>query len=547
MGAQQQIAAGRAALADGRWYDARAAFEAALREVESAEAYERLADAHWWLCDGPASVRARERAWVLYRRDADARAARAALDLCISYLVNLGNEAAARGWLERARRASRAESSSPLEGWLQLMEGYLSRDVDAGRVQLEKALHWAQDNGDIDLELLAMSDLGLSLVMAGEAQRGMALLDEAMAGTLAGEYRRLDTVVFATCDMLAACHRLNDLERATRWCNVAEQFMATYGCPFLFARCRTHYGGVLLARGRWDDADEHLRAALEMAEDAGAGPRVEALGLLADLRLRQGRLEDAEALIALAEDAGEVAVAAAALRLARGEPAIAAGLLERRARLLGDDDIDVAPTLALLVDAQLRDNRLIDAAVTGERLSHVAGRTGGAGANALSLRASAHVALAAGNQDTAIGLLERALHAFSAEELPLESARVRLELAKALGDDRPDLAVAEAAGALDVFDRLAASADADEASAFLRSCGAAPRRRGRSSARLTRREQEVLDLLALGLSNPEIAERLYISRKTASHHVSNVLGKLGVRNRAEAVAHATREAAFRNG
>ena len=127
---------------------------------------------------------------------------------------------------------------------------------------------------------------------------------------------------------------------------------------------------------------------------------------------------------------------------------------------------------------------------------------------------------------------------FARAELPLEAASSRLELATALVDTRPEVALAEARAALASFEAIHAQRQAAAAAALLRSLGTRPASPRPGGAALTKREAEVLELLGLGLSNPEIADRLFISRKTVEHHVSNLLAKLGLRGRAEAAAYA---------
>jgi DNA-binding NarL/FixJ family response regulator len=105
------------------------------------------------------------------------------------------------------------------------------------------------------------------------------------------------------------------------------------------------------------------------------------------------------------------------------------------------------------------------------------------------------------------------------------------------------VAGAEARTALTVFEDLGAERGADAAAALLRDLGLRAARTGpRNLGRLTKREQEVLALLGEGLSNPEIAGRLFLSRKTVEHHVARILSKLGLRGRAEAAALAGRSA-----
>lgn len=138
-----------------------------------------------------------------------------------------------------------------------------------------------------------------------------------------------------------------------------------------------------------------------------------------------------------------------------------------------------------------------------------------------------------------------ALDGFTQAQLPLEASLCRLDLANACRQDSPEVAVAEARAALDQFEKLQAARYVDAATAVLRQLGERVGPARPTGTVLTRREQEVLDLLGAGLSNPEIADRLFISRKTVEHHVGNILSKLGLRNRAEAAAYAVRKPAAR--
>ncbi len=123
-----------------------------------------------------------------------------------------------------------------------------------------------------------------------------------------------------------------------------------------------------------------------------------------------------------------------------------------------------------------------------------------------------------------------------------EVARSRFRWAQALraAGDR-NAAELEAAEALREAEAMGARPLADALRAWARRARVPlPGGRREATSALTEREEEVLALVARGLSNRQIGERLYISTKTVSVHVSNVLAKLGASGRAEAVAVATR-------
>jgi DNA-binding NarL/FixJ family response regulator len=225
------------------------------------------------------------------------------------------------------------------------------------------------------------------------------------------------------------------------------------------------------------------------------------------------------------------------LHLARGEVAMAAAVLHRRINAVGEDTVLAAPFLGLLIDVRLAQGDLDRAGATVERLSAIAERSSLPRIEAMATFARGRAASAAGDPDAA-RYLEAAIVAFSAQQLSLDGARARFELARAVRD--PEVAVGEARAALAEFERLGAPREADAAAAFLRERGVAGRTGPKNLGLLSRREGEVLALLGEGLTNAEIAARLYISTKTAGNHVSNVLSKLNLRSRSEAAAYAIR-------
>ena len=536
------VAAGNAALESGRWADARVAFESALGQHETAEAHWGLAVASWWLGASQASVSHCTAAYARFRQEDDVPAAvECAVWLAIAYKADFANFAAANGWAGRAERLVEPLEPGPLHGWIWVARAYRMEDLDLAEDLTRRALDVARVAEDVDLELVALAQIGLIQVRRGDTESGLSLLDEAMAAALGGEGSSLSTVVYACCDMLNACEVASDAERAAQWCEVADGFVATYGCPFLYAECRIAYGSVLTAKGRWSDADRELCTGLAATADSSPGLHARALTRLADLRVRQGRLEEADRLLAdLGEhvDAeAEAALSLAALFLARGDGAAAVRNLEQRLDHLEEHRSHLATALDLLVDAHVVAGDDEKATSAADRLGGLTRPAGGDRVVALASSAHGRVAASRGDTEAAVRHMDAALGVWSRLELPFEAARERVRIADALAGSRPDVAIDHAQRALTTFEELGATPDADRTAAFLRSMGAPARTGPKGIGVLTKREREVLALLGHGLSNPEIADRLHVSRKTASHHVSNILSKLQLRNRAEAAAY----------
>jgi ATP/maltotriose-dependent transcriptional regulator MalT len=337
----------------------------------------------------------------------------------------------------------------------------------------------------------------------------------------------------AYCQVIALCHAVFDLRRArewtaalSRWCDVQPDLVPYRG------NCLVHRCEIFQLQGEWREA---LDAARQACEWLAGPPAWDALGSahyqLAEIHRLRGEFARADESYRRASLAGrEPEPGMSLLRMARGRIDLALPAI-RRVMEDAQDPVARSRLLPAYVEIMLEAGDLAAARAAADELGRIATRLDAPYLHALAAHASGAVQLAEGDPHAALRPLRTGLGAWRALEAPHQVARVRVLIGVAcreLGDGAS--AELEFEAARGVFADLGA---APESERLERLVGSPP-----AAGPLSRRESEVLRLVAAGKTNRAIAGELFISEKTVARHVSNIFTKLRLSSRAEATAYA---------
>jgi DNA-binding CsgD family transcriptional regulator len=464
------------------------------------------------------------------------RAARCAFFVGVNVALR-GEMGRATGWFGRAQRLVDREGRDCVERGYLLIPAVLQSEAAGDYAAAYTAAGDAAKTGerfhDPDLFALAVHTQGHALIKQGRVVEGLALLDEAMLSVTAGELSPIITGV-VYCGVIAGCEEAYELRRArewtdalSRWCDEQPEMVAFTG------RCLAHRAEIMQLHGAWEDALGEAGRARERSElamnPAAAGLALYHQGQIHRLR---GDFQAAEALYREANGLGfEPQPGLAMLRLAMGDADTAAATV-RRALAETAEPLRRARLLPACVEIMLAVGDGPAASSACAELAEIAARHESPMLGAIAGQARGAVELAEGDAHAALASLRRAWRAWQELEAPYEVARTRVLVAlacRALGDD--DTAALELEAARGVFTRLGAAPD-------LALVASLADQEPRDDHGLTKRELEVLRLVASGKSNRQIASELVVSEHTVARHVQNIFRKLRVSSRAAATAFA---------
>ena len=458
------------------------------------------------------------------------RAARSAIWIGLN-LAARGQIGPATGWLGRAQRLLEPEDPCAELGYLLLPVMFrheAAGDFASAAAAAGEAVRIGDRFGDRDLFALAVHGQGHMLIKDGRVREGLALLDEGMVAVTAEELSPFVTGL-VYCGVILACQEVYEVRRAREWTRALSDWWALQPEMVAFTgRCLVHRAEILQLDGSWREALEEARRAGERFLET----KNPAAGLA---RYRQGELLRLQGEFGAAEKAYKEASTLgwepqpglAQLRLAQGRTTVAASAI-RRAEAGATQLLERVRLLPAYAEIMLAVGDTDSARRACNELEKLAGGYESAMLEGIVAHVRGAVQLAEGDAQSALAALNRAGEIWQALEAPYEIARTRTlvgEACRALGDEETAELEIEAARA--IFERLGAKPDI----ARLTSAGA-------DAHGLSRRELEVLRLVASGKSNREIAAALVISEHTVARHLQNVFAKLGVSSRAAATAFA---------
>jgi DNA-binding CsgD family transcriptional regulator len=531
--ALEELERARSAYASRSWLAAHEAFSRAddLEPLE-AEDLELLTMATLMLGRDDDALAVLERAHHRYQeRGETRRAVRAAAWIGMN-LAYRGAVGPASGWLGRAQRLLEQEPGESAEqGYLLLplvFRHEAAGELEAAAAVAGEAAEIGQRFGDRDLFAIGLHAQGHMLVTAGHVQEGLALLDEAMVTVTTGDLSPF-VIGIVYCGVILACQEVFEVGRAREWTLALTEWADHQPDLVAFTgRCRVHRAEILQLGGSWTDAlDEARRACERLVETSNpaAGVAYYRHGEL--LRLR-GEFGAAEAAYHEASRFGwEPQPGLAQLRLAQGKREAALTAI-RRAAAETSEPLKRAALLPAQVEIALDAGETDEARRACTELEELATRYASSMLVAMVSYAQGAVALADGDFEAALVALRRAQQVWIDLDAPYEVARTRVLLARvcsALGDTE------------------AAALEAESACLIFRELGAAPdlaRTETPSGGAhgLSRREVQVLRLVAAGKSNRAIATELVISDHTVARHIQNIYAKLCLSSRAAATAFA---------